>query len=307
MRVGGIDLGGTKVEARLFDARKGWSLLDRRSTPICKGSYAALLDQLGALVQWLESEGATLLGVGVPGLIGRDGRMLSANLSVSGHRLPGDLAARATRPLFAINDCRAFTLSEAVIGAGRDADRVVGLIMGTGLAGGFALNKVCVDGPNGQAGEFGHLTIPARPQWAALAGFPCGCGRVGCFETLCSGRGLQRLAAFLGMADQRPESLGRALLRDDPIAVKVMDLWCELLAELLRMLTILYDPQIIVLGGGLSNLPDVDSRLAAALAKEVFAGTEPPEIVRAEGGDRSGARGSALYALQSADGAAEED
>ncbi|MEM8787877.1 MAG: ROK family protein [Pseudomonadota bacterium] len=291
--IGGIDLGGTKIEARLFDTGP-WTAQQTQEIATPRGRYDALLAALAAQVDWLATRGAAGVGVGSPGLIDASGRMLTANLPASGRTLPADLRARAAVPVSFLNDCRAFTLSEARLGAGRGADCVLGLILGTGVAGGVALGGAPVLGRNGAAGEFGHTPLPHGPVAAHdLPVLPCGCGLTGCYETLCSGPGLSRLARHLTGKTAAPEDLATA---GDETAERVLAVWAELLGHLLAGLVHTLDPDIVVLGGGLSKIEGLIPRLRAATAPHLLAGVALPAFALAEGGDRSGARGAALFA-----------
>ena len=291
---GGIDLGGTKIEARLFDTGAGWTPVASREWATPREDYRALLDVLADAARWLAGQGADTVGLGAPGLISPDGIALTANLPASGKPFRADLEALLGRPLPIINDCRAFALSEARLGAGRGASAALGLVIGTGLAGGFVSHGTVLEGPNGQAGEYGHTPMPhgvvARHDLPWLA---CGCGRVGCYETVCSGKGIERLAE---------RRTGRAIRAADLIdevpdrAEEILSAWAAVMANLLASLVLTLDPEVIVLGGGVSRLPGVTVRLSSALAPELLAGTRAPNIVLAEGGDRSGVRGAALFA-----------
>ena len=298
MLAGGIDLGGSKIDARLFDPDHGWTLVDHLEISTPRADYDDLVEALAGQVSWLRAQGAGPVGLGAPGLVGHDGRMLTANLPATGRQLPHDLARATGGHVPVLNDCRAFTLSEAVLGAGREARSVLGLVMGTGMAGGFSCEGRLIDGINGQAGEYGHTPLAhVSMRKHDLPVLECGCGRRGCYETYCSGPGLVRLATNLGYPADAAE-LGAAAAAGDEAANRVLGIWAELVAGLLTSLVFTLDPDVIVLGGGLSKLPDVSRRLSLALQPELLAGTRAPSIVVAEGGDRSGARGAAWAAWQ---------
>lgn len=293
--VGGIDLGGSKIEARLFDA--DLVELDRRRIATPVEDYNAMVNGLLDMIQWLDEEAPGLpIGVGVPGLINpQSGQMLTANLPASGHTLEKDVSTKFGRPIYLINDCRAFTFSEANLGAARNYHNVVGLVIGTGVAGGQVLaNTPIMTGFNGQYGEYGHLPLPADFAYRhSLPAVPCGCGLIGCFETYLAGPGLVRLARHLTGIDADTRQI-----TVDSSFTTVMDIWAELGAELIALLTRTVDPDVIVLGGGLGTLPGVPELILNTLPSKLLAGTIPPQIVQAEGGDASGARGAALHALQ---------
>ena len=297
---GGIDLGGTKIEARLFESAT-WTAVDAREVSTPREDYREMLEALVGAVRWLLDKGAGTVGLGAPGLISPEGIALTANLPANGKPLRADLEAALDRPLPIINDCRAFTLSEARFGAGRGAQSVLGVVIGTGLAGGFVRNGRVLDGPNSQAGEFGHMPMPFDVvSRHGLPWLPCGCGRAGCYETICSGTGLARLAALKTGRQISASELARETTTE---AGDVLAIWGEVMGCLLSSTILTLDPEVIVLGGGVSKMPGLCERLAGSLTGELLAGTRPPAILPAEGGDRSGARGAAFFAFEQEVGA----
>lgn len=199
-----------------------------------------------------------------------------------------------------INDCRALTLSEAMFGAAKGLSPVVGLILGTGIGGGVAVDGRLIPGPAMIGGEFGHTCAPAH--LVVTHGLPvvtCGCGRIGCIETLIAGPGLTRIAAALTGHAMTPREIAAAKAKDQK-ATQVYDIWIALVAELLMTLTFTIDPAAIVLGGGLSNIPGLTTDLAAAQSRVQLPGFGIPQILLAQGGDASGARGAAYAAVQAA-------
>lgn len=298
MIAAGIDLGGTKIEAQVFGA--DWGQVHRRRIDTPRdyaGLVAAMADQIG----WIESLGGKGIPVGVSaaGLINPGtGLALTANLPATGKPFPADIAAAAGHPVTYINDCRAFILSEATFGAARGASPALGLILGTGIAGGVVIGGRLMSGHATVGGEFGHFPISAGPVVAhGLPVLRCGCGRIGCTETLLAGPGLSRLAAHLVGRSVTAEEITTARLTDPDLA-RVWAVWLELAADLLVTLCFTIDPQVIVLGGGLSKAPGLAADLTAALGRAGFAGFRLPTIRLAEGGDASGARGAALAAWQ---------
>jgi predicted NBD/HSP70 family sugar kinase len=252
-------------------------------------------------VDWITTRAGAPLPVGVAaaGLVNpRNGHAFTANLCATGHPFPADISAAAGRPVTYVNDCRALTLSEAIFGAGRGMSPVAGLIIGTGIGGGVAVDGRLVPGPSMVGGEFGHFAAPAHV--VAAHGLPvvrCGCGRMGCTETYIAGPGLTRLALHLTGRELTPPEIAEGK-ESDPALARVWALWCELAAELLVTLTFVIDPAAIVLGGGLSKVPGVARDLSAALTRAQLPGFSIPRITLAEAGDASGARGAAYAALQ---------
>ena len=292
----GIDLGGTKIAAQVFDAE--WTIVDERrvATP---GDYNDLVAAMADQIAWstgVAGAGAPV-GIGAAGLVNpATGLALTANLAASGRPFPADIAKAAGRPVTYVNDCRALALSEAVFGAGRGHRTVMSLILGTGVGGGVAIDGALMDGPLAVGGEFGHMTAPAA--LVAQNGLPvvrCGCGRMACAETLVAGAGMGRIAqALTGRALTPPQiAAARGI---DPEAAQVWQVWCDVTADLLRGLVLALDPDIIVLGGGLSRIDGVAKDLGQALQAAQLDGYGVPPVVCAQGGAESGARGAAYAA-----------
>jgi N-acetylglucosamine kinase len=295
----GIDLGGTKIEARLFD--DAWNVAHSRRVSTPTNSYSELLNALLDQVTWLTKtahQDDLAIGIGIPGIVDRQsGEMLTANLPATGQTLPRDLAELSGRKIVVINDCRAFTLSEARLGAGRDFGAVVGLVLGTGLAGGYCINGALVPDLNGIGGEMGHIPMPAT--FIRDTGLPvikCGCGRDGCYETYAAGPGMTRIGEHVMGRKMLPADIVAGARANDLELDRVYRMWLALVGELIASLILTLDPECIVLGGGLSNLPDVANDLTNSAQKTLFANTRMPLICVAQGGDSSGTRGAALAA-----------
>jgi predicted NBD/HSP70 family sugar kinase len=305
----GIDVGGTKIEARLF--APDWQVLASRRTVAPNDSYENLLAATADQYRWLRAQagGADVpVGVGFPGFIDHaSGHMVVANLPVAGRNLGDDLTRIIGHDVPFVNDVRAFALSEATLGAGRGFRSVYGLVIGTGLAGGLAINGKIQHGRNGAAGEVGHTPL-AAPMMAKydLPGVICGCGRLGCQETYVSGTGLARIAEVtLGRSLTAAEIASGAADGDRDLD-RVMDVWTDLACSLLQNIILTVDPDCIVIGGGVSNIAGIDTRLAARLPDNMLRGVSPPPIRLAQGGDSSGTRGAALMALALADEASHD-
>lgn len=292
---GGIDLGGTKIEARLFEGPQA-KTADVRRIPTPQDSYAALLDRLVEQIDWLIAasggESNMPIGIAVPGIVdARTGVVFAANIPGSGQSIGRDLERRLRRSFTMVNDCMAFALSEADGGAGDAHHAVMGLIIGTGVGGGFCIDHKLAPRHGALAVEIGHVGLPASavarhglPLW------PCGCGRIGCMETCVSGTGLANIAAH---------KLGRRLSAETLVAEghqDILDIWTDIAGECLLTIQLTLAPDCIVLGGGLSNLPNAAQTLTRSLAHHAFGDVDLPEIVVAQHGDSSGARGAALIA-----------
>ena len=292
----GIDLGGTKMEAQVFDDAWSVAVRRRRETP---KDYADLVTELADLILWADAQtsGTVPVGIGAAGLVNpKTGLVLTANLVATGQLFPADIARTIGRPVTYMNDCRALALSEAIFGQGKGRRTVMALILGTGVGGGIAVDGAILQGPTHTGGEFGHTSAPAHlvakhdlPIWR------CGCGRMGCIETYIAGPGLVRLAKhILGTDLTTVEIAARRNIDTGP----VWQVWCDFSADLLHSLTLTADPDLIVLGGGLTHIDRLVEDLSAAARRAQIGDFSVPEIVLAQGGETSGARGAAYAAWQ---------
>jgi N-acetylglucosamine kinase len=300
MIAAGIDLGGTKIEAQVF--RADFSLVDRHRWPTPR-DYTSLVIAMVTAIRWCEAHAPDRrpIGISAAGLVNpASGLALTSNLSATGRPFPQDVAAAAGRPVAWINDCRALTLSEAMLGAAKGADPAVGLILGTGVAGGVVTGGRLLPSPAATGGEFGHFPLAAPSLIAhGLPVLTCGCGRRGCVETYLSAPGLARIAAHLAGETHKPETIVAQRL-ENPAFAKAWAIWLDLATDFLITLCFTLDPQVIVLGGGLSRAPGIVEDLTQRLTGATFAGFPIPAIRLAQGGDASGARGAALHALNEA-------
>ena len=296
---GGMDVGGSKIETCLFDDR--FRPLERRRVETACTTYEELLDRIVGEARWLDSRagGAVDLGIGLPGLVDHSGRALTSNLPATGRPLRADLVAKLGRSVAMANDCKCFALSEAKGGAGEGCETTLGLILGTGVGGGVTHHGRLVLGHNDLPGELGHLGIPG---WLAaeskLPLLPCGCGRIGCYETLVSGPGLARLAARHGGTGRSPAQIARLASEGDASMAAAMREWLSLLAELIHTAQCTIDMGCVVLGGGLSRIPEVAKMLAQVYGGRRICGRETRFAV-ARFGDASGTRGAAMLLIQS--------
>ena len=296
MIAGGIDLGGTKIEAQVFHST--WAIVERCRVETPK-TYPDLIAALADLIGWIESRAGQIpIRIAAAGLINPDtGLALTANLPASGKPLPTDIEAAAGRRVVYMNDCRAMALSEAVFGAAKGFSPALCLILGTGIGGGVVVKGALLDGATGLGGEFGHFAVAAGPVVAyGLPIIACGCGRFGCTETLLSGPGLARI-----VLQMRGLNLTAAQIveqkKTEPDIAKCWDIWCELTAEMMLTLCLTIDPACIVLGGGMSAAPDLIADLTTALQRAQLAGFALPVLRLAQGGATSGARGAAYAAF----------
>ncbi|MFC7066986.1 ROK family protein [Brucella rhizosphaerae] len=303
MICGAIDLGGTKIEGRLFDANMETVLTRRIPTPV--NSFDDFIEGLAAQIEWLgETSGNAKLPVGIslPGWIDpATGYGFASNIPITGHDVGAALLAHFGRSFPLMNDCMAFAYSEVHGGAGEGGDVVIGLIVGTGMGAGLVINGEIPPRYNGLALEIGHTGMPARIlSKQNLPLIPCGCGKTGCMERYVSGTGLADIAKIkLGETITSQELTLRAG-NGDAAAEQVLNDWAELMAESLLTMQMVVDPDCIVLGGGLSNMDGVAERVSRAFEKQKLGPTRIPAIRTARFGDSSGARGVALYALNHA-------
>ncbi len=289
----GIDLGGTKIEILALDP-EGREILRRRiATPNMGGSaqYTATIRAIAELLQSAETELGTQgsVGVGIPGIISpATGLVKNANsVALNGHPFDRDLSAALAREIRIENDANCFALSEATDGAGAGGKLVFGVILGTGVGGGIVIDGHLIQGKHHVAGEWGHNPLP----WSEPSEHPgpqCWCGRKGCIEAFLCGPALARDA---GVADA--SVLPARAAAGDLIAQSALNRHASRLARALAQLVNFLDPDIIVLGGGLSNLPHLPDALPALIAPWVFSDLCAPDIRRATHGDSSGVRGAA--------------
>ncbi len=290
----GIDLGGTKIEIIAL-GDDGAELLRRRvATP--QGDYAGTLAAMAGLVRAAEAElgGTGTVGIGTPGALSRvTGRLKNSNsLVLNGQPLLEDLQDWLQRPLRIANDANCFALSEATDGAAAGAEVVFGAILGTGVGAGVVVAGRALTGPNGIAGEWGHNPLP-WPTAAELPGAACYCGRHGCLETWLSGPGLRQQHALATGEDVPPPQLVTRAAAGDAACERSLQDYEQRLARGLAHVINLLDPEVIVLGGGLSNLDRLYVNVPKLWGQWVFSDRVDTRLVRNRYGDSSGVRGAA--------------
>lgn len=285
----GIDLGGTKIEIVGLDGERE-CLRRRVTTP--RGDYAATLATVADLVRDAERELGRRgsVGLGIPGTVSPDhGRIKNANSTcLIGQDLQGDLERLLERPVRLANDADCFALSEASDGAGAGAYSVFGVILGTGVGGGIVIDGHLLRGPNAIAGEWGHNPLPWR---TPADGLPrrCYCGLDDCIETFLSGPGW---AARSGLGPDAGR-IAAAAASDEPSARTALARYCDQLARALASVINVLDPEVIVLGGGLSNMPALYRDVPPLLVRHVFSDRINTRLLPARHGDSSGVRGAA--------------
>jgi fructokinase len=293
MRIG-IDLGGTKIEAIALDA--GGVTRARRRIQSPRGDYRATIEAIADLIAAIEHETSERgsIGVGTPGAISPfNGRLRNANsVWLNGQPLDRDLAERLGRPVRIANDADCFALSEATDGAGYGAHCVFGVIIGTGTGGGVVVGGRLLAGPNAIAGEWGHNPLP-WPQPDETPGPACYCGKHGCLETFLCGPGMAADHAVRTGRALSPRELQAAAARGEAAALETLARHADRLARGLATVINLLDPQVIVLGGGLSNLPHLYDELPGRIQPYLFCDGIATRIVPPVHGDASGVRGAA--------------
>ncbi len=290
----GVDFGGTKIEAAALNGTGAFLARVRRPNPGRYGAAVALVRDLVAEAEQQAGGRAPAVGIGIPGSISpTTGRVRNANSTwLNGQPFREDLEGALGRPVRLQNDANCFALSEAVDGAAAGARVVFGAILGTGCGGGVVIDGRALEGRNGIAGEWGHSPLP-WPTPEEHRAHACWCGKTDCIETWVSGTAFRedyRRAAGL-TAD------GRAIVEraaaGDPEAEVCLDRYVDRLGRALAAMCNLLDPDVIVLGGGMSNVKPLYDRLPAAVARHAFTDSFATPILPAKYGDSSGVRGAA--------------
>ena len=294
MRIG-IDLGGTKIEAITLEEDGRIHARQRVAAP--QGDYQKTVQTIAGLVRDIEKDvggsarGVTTpVGVGIPGAISpATGLIKNANSTwLIGHPLDQDLAAALDRPVKLANDANCFALSEAVDGAGQGAAVVFGVILGTGVGGGVVVNGNILSGPNAITGEWGHNPLPWRSA-DEYPGVECYCGKQGCIETFLCGSSLARILDN-GLNAEEITAQANA---GDPAATQAIDQYANRLARALASVINILDPNVIVLGGGLSNIGYLYEAVPDLWQQWVFSDQADTKLVPNQHGDSSGVRGAA--------------
>ncbi len=287
----GIDLGGTKIEGIVLDANGAECFRKRIDTEQQKG-YEHILQRVKLLYDDLaretENEPHTL-GIGTPGAISRRTGLLknSNTVCLNGKPLKTDLEQLLGRKLEIQNDANCFAMAEALHGAGKGKNLVFGVIMGTGCGGGIVYKGEVITGPQAIAGEWGHMSIDPN-------GPSCYCGQRGCVETLISGGGAEARYAEKFREKKSFKELQLAFDRGDQNAVEFMKLFFANFGRSLANLIDILDPDVVVLGGGVSNFKALYTEGVAQVAKHVFSDSLETPIVQNQLGDSAGVIGAAL-------------
>ena len=290
----GIDLGGTKIAAVVLDPGNAEIWRSRVATP--RGEYGGTIEAIAELVERAEREigMSCSVGLGIPGAISpATGRIKNANSTwLNGQPLREDLERRLSRPLRFQNDANCLAMSEAHDGAAAGAAVVFGVILGTGTGGGVVVRGEVLTGANAISGEWGHNSLP-WPDAGERPGPACYCGRTGCIETFLSGPGLAADYVRQGGSPHSGEEIVALAGRGDPLATAVLDTWQHRLAKSLASIINVLDPDVIVVGGGLSRISKIYETVPRLWGGWIFSDAVVTRLVPAQHGDASGVRGAA--------------
>ncbi|WP_394211283.1 N-acetylglucosamine kinase [Enterovibrio calviensis] len=299
----GFDVGGTKIEFGAFDNDLKRQATERVPTP--GDNYELLVETLADLVakydQKFGCEGT--VGLGIPGIEkAEDGTVLTVNVpAAKGRTLRADLEAKIGRAVALNNDANCFALSEAWDEELQGEKVVLGLILGTGFGGGIVLDGKIVSGKNNVAGELGHMRMPIDA-WQHLGKnapiFECGCEKKGCIDNYLSGRGFEMLYTHFHGEEKKAINIIADFKAGESRDVEFVDIYMEMLAMVFAGLFTGIDPDVVVLGGGLSNFDAIYEEMPKRLPKHLLSIAHPPKIIKAKHGDSGGVRGAAFLNIQ---------
>jgi fructokinase len=290
----GVDLGGTKTEIVGLDD-SGCEVLRRRIATV--RDYAGTVAAIAGLVADAERElgESGSVGLAIPGNVSRrTGLIKNANsVWLNAKPFPDDLEKALGRPVRLANDANCFALSEATDGAAAGHAVVFGVILGTGTGGGVVVNGHVLEGAHGIGGEWGHNPLPGMTQdeWQKVS--PCYCGQQGCIEQFLSGPALAKDFEKHEGQDNPGWTAEKIAASDTAQARVVVTRWMERLGRALASVVNILDPDVIVLGGGLSNIESLYRDLPSLVERHTFTPEAPPRIVKNMHGDSSGVRGAA--------------
>ena len=296
----GVDVGGTKIEVAVYDGQLREHAKWREKTPVA--DYDEFLHCLEAMILSADgtSQATDTIGIGLPCVFDKDGLAVSAGIPCINHRkVKTDLAERLSRTVLFENDVNTFLLSEATGGAGEGHHNVLGVVLGTGVGGGLCQGGQLYLSRQRVAFEFGHLPMPGR--LLGRYGFEelqCGCGQQGCFNEYISGRGLLWMGRHFGCVHPTTIDLIRAMREGDQQAISAFNAFMDCLGALMAQLTLMYDPDVAILGGGLSGVGEIYRQYPEAVLPHLMRGIRPVQLVPPFFGESSGTRGAALLAAR---------
>ncbi|MBT3981606.1 MAG: ROK family protein [Bacteriovoracaceae bacterium] len=288
----GIDLGGTKIEIRAFDQQNVEVFKKRVKTP--SSNYFEIIKSIQELVEVCAKEIGVefTVGIGIPGTISpATGLVKNANTTcLIGKPFDKDLEQAIKKPIRIANDANCFALSEAVDGAAKDGDIVFGVILGTGVGGGLVIGKKAIVGCNSISGEWGHNPLPWSDSGPVRQ---CYCGKKNCIESYLSGPALEK--SYFELAGKEIEASVLADLAEsgDVVCLRVLKNYELMLAKALAHMINIVDPDVVVLGGGLSNLTSLYKNVPSLIEGWAFSDSLQTKLLKAKYGDSSGVRGAA--------------
>ncbi len=301
----GFDVGGTKIEFGAFNEKLQRVATERVATPV--DDYQLLIDTISGLVEKYDTEfnDQGTIGLGLPGMESADdGTVLTVNVpAAKGKPLRADLQQAIGREVRIENDANCFALSEAWDEDLQNEKSVVGLILGTGFGGGFVFDGHVQSGCNHVAGEVGHTRLPIDA-WFHLGDsgtaplFECGCGKKGCLDNYLSGRGFELLYEHYYGEKRKAVDIITAEAEGEPKAVEHVERYMELAAICFANLFTAIDPDVVVLGGGLSNYDKLYEELPKRIPNYLLSVAKSPRIIKAKHGDSGGVRGAAFLNIE---------
>ena len=290
----GIDVGGTKIETAILSDSGEFLSRERTNTP---KNYAALLNSIDKSVQQASKNTGFdgPVGICMPGSVSNEtGLIQGANTTyLNGQNFQKDLQATLNRSVRLSNDANCFALSEAIEGAGKGASVIFGVIIGTGCGGGIVVNRHIISGVNGIAGEWGHTPLP-WPVENEFENHDCWCGKTGCLETYISGTALVKDYKRMTGLEKDGKQIVSDCKNGDIVAEAVLQALEDRIARGLAMIINIIDPDIIILGGGLSNIERLYENIPRKWAGYVFSNKINTRLLKPRYGDSSGVRGAAL-------------
>ena len=290
----GIDLGGTKTEAIVIN-NDGKEIFRKRIET--KKSYQGTIKGIISLVKDIESEfgNCSSIGIGMPGAVSLHSALVKNANSIwlNGQPFKKDLELELNRNIYLENDANCFALSEAVDGAGKDENVVFGVIIGTGVGGGVVVNKKIIQGKNNICGEWGHISLPNRTDNEKKYVNNCYCGKSGCIETYLSGPGFSSGFNLRYSKDYDTHEIIKGYEQNDENCRDALNRYVDHLARGLSVVCNILDPDIIVLGGGMSNIDYIYENIDEVIKKYIFNDTFQTTILKNFHGDSGGVRGAA--------------
>ena len=290
----GIDLGGTKTEGIIID-NDGKELKRKRIQT--EKNYEGTIKGICSVVKNFENEfgNCSSIGIGMPGAVSLDSALVKNANSIwlNGKPLKKDLESELSRKVNLENDANCFALSEAVDGAGKDSKVVFGVIIGTGVGGGVVVNKKIIQGKNKICGEWGHITLPNRTSDEKKYVKDCYCEREGCIETYLSGPGFTYIFNQINSTDLNSHDIIEGFKKNEKNCNSALKRYVDHLARGLSIVCNILDPDIIVLGGGMSNIDYIYEKIDEVIKKYIFSDTFHTRIVKNIHGDSGGIRGAA--------------